>query len=239
MLLSDKSTVPKPAVLIIGQDSDFRRSLELHLNQVGCSVTAVADTSKGVQHAVDSMPDVVMVGPSLPEDESWDVCRQIRAGLFPRHSPAFLFPPIAERANGGHSLSGIVSSASWHQVDLAVSALATLREDSGKRDDHLATQGLEMDRRRFRSKIDGHVLNLTRTEFRLLWTLAAAAGEVFDRQQLTQICHGPNRIAGNQRVIDVHIKSLRNKLGERSSLIETVHGVGYRLREETQIKRPR
>jgi two-component system phosphate regulon response regulator PhoB len=90
-----------------------------------------------------------------------------------------------------------------------------------------------MDRRRHSASIDGRPLNLTPTEFRLLWTLASEPGSVFDRQHLSRTCH-ISGTTGRAATIAVHIKAVRGKLGDRSDLIETVHGVGYRFRE-TQV----
>lgn len=85
-----------------------------------------------------------------------------------------------------------------------------------------------MDLRRHETRVDGRALRLTPLEFRLLWTIASEPGKVYNRQQLGRCCRKPPHGRG-ERTIDVHIKSLRTKLGERADLIQTVHGVGYRL----------
>ena len=85
-----------------------------------------------------------------------------------------------------------------------------------------------MDRRRHRAWIDGCELNLTPTEFRLVWMLAEDPGRVFERRDLFAACTGDEG-SRHARTIDVHVKAIRAKLGERADLVETVHGVGYRL----------
>jgi two-component system, OmpR family, phosphate regulon response regulator PhoB len=107
------------------------------------------------------------------------------------------------------------------------------RKQSGESDvrDTAAAQGIEIDRRQHRAILDGIELKLTPTEFRLLWTLVRQPGRAFSRQELMEAGMGDDALV-LERTVDVHIKSLRQKLGDKGDLIETVRGVGYRFREE-------
>jgi two-component system phosphate regulon response regulator PhoB len=98
-----------------------------------------------------------------------------------------------------------------------------------QRRDRVAIDGLSVDRRRFAATLDGRPLPLTPTQLRLLWTLARHAGQVFSHAQLCEVCRHDD-LAAQERTIDVHIKSIRQKLAHRGELIETVRGVGYRMR---------
>jgi two-component system phosphate regulon response regulator PhoB len=69
---------------------------------------------------------------------------------------------------------------------------------------------------------------LTRTEFELLWTLMAQPGRPFSRHELLDYARGQNTSA-MERTIDVHVKSLRQKLGAAGVMVETVRGIGYRI----------
>lgn len=107
-----------------------------------------------------------------------------------------------------------------------------LTDDGPAADEHARVcDGLRIDRRRHQASIDDRELRLTPTEFNLLWTLAAAPGQVFTRAELIDALRGEAAV-GQARTIDVHVKSIRRKLGERADLIETVHGLGYRLRQD-------
>jgi two-component system phosphate regulon response regulator PhoB len=88
--------------------------------------------------------------------------------------------------------------------------------------------GIEMNRQYFSVSADQRTIDLTRTEFELLWALIARPGRPFSRAELLDLARGQNASA-MERTIDVHVKSLRQKLGERGKLLETVHGVGYRF----------
>ena len=89
--------------------------------------------------------------------------------------------------------------------------------------------GVRIDRLRHRASVEGKDMDLTPTEFRLLECLLRQPGRAFSRHQLMDAAIGDGAIV-LERTIDVHIKTLRRKLGG-TELIETVRGVGYRFRE--------
>jgi two-component system phosphate regulon response regulator PhoB len=97
--------------------------------------------------------------------------------------------------------------------------------------DRVTVQGLEIDRVNHQVKVNGNELLLTPTEFRLLWVLARQPGRPFSRHELMDSSRGEDANA-LERTIDVHIRSLRQKLDEQADLIETVRGVGYRFRPQ-------
>ena len=110
---------------------------------------------------------------------------------------------------------------------------ALLRRSTGQErsGDIVTTHGIEIDRVSHVAKLDGGELQLTPTEFQLLWTLARQPGRAFTRNELMDRCRGADA-PSFERTIDVHIRSLRHKLEGSSEVIETVRGVGYRCRSE-------
>ncbi|HCS53370.1 MAG TPA: DNA-binding response regulator, partial [Planctomycetaceae bacterium] len=97
--------------------------------------------------------------------------------------------------------------------------------------DSVTCRGVFVDRVNHRVTVNNEELPLTPTEFKLLWTLARQAGRPFRRNELMDTCRGEDANA-LERTIDVHIRSLRQKLEAAGDLIETVRGVGYRFRPE-------
>jgi DNA-binding response OmpR family regulator len=87
--------------------------------------------------------------------------------------------------------------------------------------------GLRLDRARYEATLEGSALDLTLTEFNILWTLAFDPDRARTRQELVEASRGVGAHV-QTRTIDAHIKSLRRKLGEAARLIETVRGIGYR-----------
>jgi two-component system phosphate regulon response regulator PhoB len=95
----------------------------------------------------------------------------------------------------------------------------------------LEHQGVQIDRVRHRACVNDRELDLTPTEFRLLECLLRQPGRAFTRHHLMDAAIGDGAVV-LERTIDVHIKTLRRKLGPAGDLIETVRGVGYRFSEE-------
>ncbi len=226
-------TLSKTAVLIVGRGGHLQRSLEIRLNQAGCEVSTATDGPQAVQRALDAAPDLVMLGYDMPAGDCLEVCRQFRDLPRTRQTPVLLLPSGDEPDGTQTATTGLWDAMDdhWRDVQRSMNTLLSLGEDRVDRDNLISSQGLEMDWRRHRASIDGRTLRLTRTEFRLLWALASEAGKVFDRRLLTRMCGGNGSPRVQVRTIDVHINTIRGKLGDRSVLIETVHGVGYRFRE--------
>jgi two-component system phosphate regulon response regulator PhoB len=91
-------------------------------------------------------------------------------------------------------------------------------------------QGVTIDPAKHRVAVDDKPIRLTRSEFRLLETLAREPGRVFSRSDLIDAALGDDTLV-MERTIDVHIRAVRRKMGDRADLIETVRGVGYRFRD--------
>ena len=104
---------------------------------------------------------------------------------------------------------------------------STARKTTGSR--ARGVRGVAIDRHRHRAWHEGQELALTPTEFRLLEVLLRRAGRAFTRHELMDAALGIDAMV-LERTIDVHIKSLRKKLGDAADCIETVRGFGYRLR---------
>ena len=112
-----------------------------------------------------------------------------------------------------------------------IKALLRRSPASAETADVVACHGIQIDRGLHTARVDGRELDLTPTEFRLLWTLLRRPGRPYSRTELMDASRGEDANA-LERTIDVHIRSLRKKLGEKADLIETVRGVGYRCRPE-------
>jgi two-component system phosphate regulon response regulator PhoB len=221
----------RPSVLIIGKRGKLRHRLESSLQMAGCRVMTASDSTQALQCVAEASPDIVMTGQDLPGTDALDVCRQIRHALHPKRPPVFLLTPQGEIED---TLDGRLPGIEWERrgwnfVEYGFGALLAWLEASGGVRERISCEGLELDRRSFQATVDGQDIKLTATEFRLLWALADQPGKVFDRQQLARACSSEGR--SQMRTIDVHIKAIRDKLGDRSSLIQTVHGVGYRFRD--------
>jgi two-component system phosphate regulon response regulator PhoB len=111
-----------------------------------------------------------------------------------------------------------------------IRVLLRRRDQSTDAADVISNQGLVIDRLRHTASAGGHSLDLTPTEFLLLETLMRYPGRAFRRSDLIGAAMGDDTIV-LERTIDVHIRALRKKLGDYARLIQTVRGIGYRLRD--------
>ncbi len=91
---------------------------------------------------------------------------------------------------------------------------------------------ITLDRDRREMALDGKIIVLTTTEFGILWKLIAARGRVLSRDQLINAVLGTSAVV-TDRTIDVHVAALRKKIGHAATLIQTIRGIGYTLREQT------
>jgi two-component system phosphate regulon response regulator PhoB len=219
------------ALVIAGRSTSQNRLLSA-LRSTGYRVVKVASGKEGVRRAPSLRPDLVLLEAELPGTDPLSILREIRGQLPDQRPPAFLFSGQSARAvdtayaesgagnNGGETEKRGKSDETPDELERAASA-----------GELVSSQGLEIDPRRFRVTIDGSEMELTATEFRLLWVLASQQGYVLTRRELTAQCMG-SRADVKHRTIDAHIKSIRQKLNDRGDLIETVRGVGYRFRDE-------
>ncbi|MEC9096936.1 MAG: winged helix-turn-helix domain-containing protein, partial [Planctomycetota bacterium] len=107
-----------------------------------------------------------------------------------------------------------------------------LRRSKPRLDDDsqvLSSNGIVLDRLQFRVTVDGESITLTPTEFNLLWQLMEHPGRAYKRYDLMNAMTGDETVV-LERTIDVHIRALRKKIGNKANLIETVRGIGYRLK---------
>jgi two-component system phosphate regulon response regulator PhoB len=101
---------------------------------------------------------------------------------------------------------------------------------NGPGSDTVVSGGITIDRVKHRASVEGQPVDLTPTEFRLLDRLIRHPGRAFDRSELIDSALGADTLV-LERTIDVHIRSLRKKLGPSAEMVQTVRGVGYRFRE--------
>ena len=113
-----------------------------------------------------------------------------------------------------------------------VEALLRRAAASSSQPDILNVGPVTLDRDRREATLDGKIIALTATEFGILWELIAARGRVLSRDQLIDAVLGSSAVV-TDRTIDVHVAALRKKIGRAATLIQTIRGVGYALRQQS------
>jgi two-component system phosphate regulon response regulator PhoB len=172
----------------------------------------------------------------LPILNGLEVCRELRAGELTRTIPILMLTAKAEETDQvvGFSLGAddyVTKPFSVKVLVQRIKALQRRREGKAPASDVVEQQGVRVDRHRHLAFVEGRQLDLTPTEFRLWETLLRQPGRALSRSQLMDAAIG-DRAVVLERTIDVHVKSLRRKLGRAGEFIQTVRGVGYRFCEE-------
>jgi len=239
MMAAVESHPPTPTaarlrILIIEDERGLTEVLEYNLKREGYETLVSHDGQEGLRKAQTLLPDLILLDVMLPGLSGFDVCRELRGGERTREIPIIILSAKAEETDQivGFSLGADDYVTKPFHIKVLLQRIKALqRRIEGVADpvDVVEHLGVRIDRVRHRAHAEGRELDLTPTEFRLLECLLRQPGRAFTRHQLMDASIGEGAIV-LERTIDVHIKTLRKKLGT-SDLIETVRGVGYRFRE--------
>ena len=184
----------------------------------------------GIERAVVHLPDAILVSQAFSGGDTVEVCRTIlRKAERTREPVIVLIPPGSDIDTGGSELTEDTRLIDLTQFARAVGALARATSSFRDTNDRIVIQGLFLDRQAFRASVDGRELQLTLTEFNMLWQLARNAGAVLSRHDLCSDCR--DQTETRCRSVDVHVRSLRVKLEAKADILETVRGLGYRIRQ--------
>jgi two-component system phosphate regulon response regulator PhoB len=226
-------------VLIVEDEPSLTEVLSYNLRREGYEVAVAHDGREGLRKAQMLLPDVVILDLMLPGMGGLEICKELRASPATSGIPVIMLTARAEETD--QIVGFAVGADDYVTKPFSVKVLlqrikVLLRRSSAEPLGELIERGgLRIDKRSYRVTYDGVPLPLTPTEFRLLETLMRQPGRAFSRQDLMDSAIGDGAIV-LERTIDVHIKSLRKKLGDAGDLIETVRGVGYRFREQEMAR---
>jgi two-component system phosphate regulon response regulator PhoB len=228
------STLSGMRILVIEDERDLCDVLDFNLKREGYETILAHDGQEGLRKAQTLLPDMILLDLMLPGLSGFDVCRELRAGERTRDIPIIIISAKSEETDQvvGFSLGADDYVTKPFAVKVLLSRIKALQrrvEGGTEPVDVVEHHGVRIDRVRHRAFVEGHELDLTPTEFRLLECLLRQPGRAFTRHQLMDFAIGEGAIV-LERTIDVHVKTLRRKLGN-ADLIETVRGVGYRFRE--------
>jgi DNA-binding response OmpR family regulator len=220
-------------ILIIEDDTDIAESLHYNFKREGLRPTIAESGEKGLRIALNekTTPSLIVLDLMLPGMSGMELCRRLRREPLTEKTPIIM---LTAKAAETDKVTGLDSGADDYIVkpfsvkEVIARVRAVLRraekEPSPKyEDNHLLVDFEDM-----RVRCDSADIRLTRKEFALLEHLIKNLGRVATRQQLLDNVWGYSYF-GDTRTLDVHIRRLRQKLGDCSSRIETVVGVGYRF----------
>lgn len=227
-------------VLVVDDEDDILELVKYNLEKEGYDVVCVATGEDALAATRMKMPDLLVLDLMLPGVDGLEVCRRLKGDLTTRHVPVIM---LTAKGSEADIVTGLELGAADYVTKpfsprvLTARVKAVLRRDEEAADDDAAVRvnDIVIHPGRHQVLVVDTPVQLTVTEFRILLYLARRPGWVFTRQQIVGAAQGddvyvPDRYV-TDRSVDVHIVSLRRKLGRAGASIETVRGVGYRLRD--------
>lgn len=220
-------------VLIVDDEKDILELLEYNLEKEGYEVILAMDGEEAIIKAKKEKPNMVLLDIMMPQMDGIETCRRLRE--LPELQSTFIVF-LTARAEEYSELAGFDAGADDYIAKpikprvLLSRIKAILRRDQGFKEeqDILKVKDLEIIRDEYIVRRGDHIFNLPRKEFELLFFLASKPGKVFRREKLLEKIWGDVYVV--DRTIDVHIRKLREKIGE--GYIRTVKGVGYKFAKE-------
>jgi two-component system phosphate regulon response regulator PhoB len=211
----------QPSILIVEDETDLADLLAYHLEHEGYACRRVGDGERALAEAGRRPPDLVILDRMLPGLSGDEVARRLKRD---------------DRTDEDELVGFALGADDYVRKPFSVKLLlarvaAVLRRPEARENarEVLSAGTVVLDHGRHEVRVAGQAVALTATEFRILGALMAARGRVLTRAQLIDLVIGPGAPVTN-RAMDVHIASLRKKLGSAGELVHTVRGVGYSFR---------
>ncbi len=227
-------------ILVVDDDKEIVRVLKAYLTQEGFDVLTAYDGERALHAIRRERPDLVVLDLMLPGRDGWDITRILRGDENLASIPIIM---LTARVDDTDKIVGLELGADdyitkpFNPREVVARVKAVLRRATGAaqvRPRVLRVGDLEMDLDKHEVTLQGRPLDLTPTEFALLQAFMEHPGHAFTRLELIEQALG-YVYDGMERTIDSHVKNLRRKIEpdpKHPTYIETVYGVGYRLRDD-------
>jgi len=238
---SPSTCMVKRSILVVEDEEDIRELVSYTLLKEGYQVASVASGEEALSVAEAKPPDLIVLDLMLPGLDGLTVCQRLRANAKTAHTSIVM---LTARGEESDIVSGLNIGADdyitkpFSRNVLLARIRAVLRnaglrqvaeEGSENADGSIQVHNIVIHPGRHTVLVDDKRVELSATEFRLLAFLARKPGWVFSREQILDAVHGDN-YAVTARAVDVQVVGLRRRLGAAGKYIETVRGVGYRLK---------
>lgn len=218
-------------ILLIDDEQDILEILSYNLEKEGYQVFTADNGNDGIEKAKEILPDLILLDVMMPEKDGIETCQDLRK-IKELQKTLIVF--LSARGEEFSQLAGYQAGANDYVVKvikpkILISKINALLQLTNQVEDSvkiLEIGDLVIDKDNFRVTKNGQVFLLPKKEFDLLYLLASNTQKVFKREEILEKVWGNDVIVG-ERTIDVHIRRLREKLGDSS--IQTLKGIGYKL----------
>ena len=226
----------KTKIVVVEDEADILEVIDYNLSKEGFNVSSALDGEKGLVLVQKEIPDLVLLDLMLPGIDGIEICRQLKADSATRSIAIIMVTAKGEESD---IVLGLGIGADDYVLkpfrprELIARVKSVLRRGGLREVDKevISFDELIIDCNRHEVRLENKKVNLTAMEFKLFYFLASHPGRVFTREHIL------NNVSSEEtyiidRNIDVHIRSIRKKLDKKRDLIETIHRVGYRFRDE-------
>jgi len=224
-------------IVIIEDEPDILEVLSYNLKREGFEVFTAVNGTLGLSLVNKENPDLLLLDLMLPGMDGIEICSNVKSNPANQNT---LIIMVTAKGEESDIVLGLGVGADdyitkpFSPKELVARVKAVLRRgtlvESTPRQDQVKVGKLAIDPAKYEVTVAGNEIRLTATEFRLLHYLASNPGRVFSREQLLSRAMGDDVVVVD-RNIDVHIRGIRKKMNTEPPMIETIRGVGYRLRD--------
>jgi len=228
----------KKLIAIVDDEEDILNLVSLHLTRAGYNTESFIDSSSFFSFLEQNLPDLVILDLMLPDADGFEVCKHLKKDEKLANIPIIM---LTARDEESDKVLGLELGADDYVTkpfsarELVARVKAVLRRQ-GTKEPELKTDIIKikdtivMDLNKYEVFVNGKKIDLTPTEFKIMQLLASRKGWVFSRNQILDYLWKEEKYVLD-RTIDVHIRNLREKLGESAKFIKSVRGIGYKLEE--------
>jgi two-component system, OmpR family, alkaline phosphatase synthesis response regulator PhoP len=218
-------------ILLVDDEKDILEIVGYNLNQEGYKVITASNGKEAITKAKNELPHLIIMDVMMPEMDGMEACEMIRK--IPELSDVII-AFLSARSEDYSQVAGFEAGADDYiakpiKPKLLISKVKGLLrrlKENATLSETLSFAGIEINREEYKIIKEGKEIILPRKEFELFYLLASKPGKVFKREEILDRVWGHEVIVGD-RTIDVHIRKLREKIGE--DLFFTVKGVGYKF----------
>ena len=218
-------------ILLVDDDPDVIEIIRFNLDQEGYLISTASDGKKAIEEADREVPHLIIMDVMMPNMDGIEACGLLRKD--PRFKETIIMFLTARGEDYSHVAAFDAGADDYVTKPVKpkilvskVKALLRRLRDEDKNEEKLKIGKLIIDREEYKVTFDGKVFSLPRKEFELLFLLASKPEKVIKREKIMEIVWGSEVVVGD-RTIDVHIRKLREKIGDK--YFKTVKGVGYKF----------
>lgn len=219
-------------ILLVDDEQDILEIISYNLKQEGYQVVTATNGREAVEKAVKELPHLIILDVMMPDMDGIEACEHIRKNETLQNT---IITFLTARGEDYSQVAGFDAGADDYitkpvkpkvLLSKVKALLRRLKNAAETKGDVIQVGNVQINREEYKIVIDGEEMSLPRKEFELFYLLASKPGKVFKREEILDKVWGNEVVVGG-RTIDVHIRKLREKIGDNS--FKTIKGVGYKL----------